>query len=112
MSGSRQDKVAEAVRAAAADYLIKNLANTTPGFITVAKVKMSPDLKLATVYFSIFGNEKAIKASFGKLQDHMGRIRYHIGQEVPLKYVPELRFFLDDTMAYAAKMNSLLKDIE
>lgn len=112
MSGSRQKKVAEAIRAAAADYLTKNLANTTPGFITVSKVKMSPDLKLANVYFSIFGNDKAIEDSFKVVVKHMGRFRYHIGQEVIMKYVPELRFFLDDTMAYTAKINSMLKDLE
>jgi len=112
MGGSRKERVAEAIRAAAADYLIKNLANSTPGFVTVSHVKMAPDLRLATIYCSIFGNEEAVSSSFKTLQNHLGRIRYHVGQEVPMKYVPEIRLFLDDTLNQADKVNGLLRDLE
>jgi len=110
--GTRQEKVAEAIRAAAADYLIKNLANSTPGFITVSKVKMAPDLKLASIYCSIFGDKEAVEKSFRTLQDHLGRIRYHVGNEVRLKYVPELRLFLDDTLEQVVRVNSILSELE
>ena len=111
MGLARQNRVAEAVRAAVANYLILNLANLTPGFISVSKVKMAPDLKLATVYFSIFGSEEDKAFSFKTLEKHKGRIRYHVGQEVLLKYVPELRFFIDDTLEYADKINKVIKKL-
>jgi len=111
MGVGRRERVAEAIKEAVADYLILNLANTTPGFISVSKVKMAPDLKLATVYFSIYGNEQAVDTSFKVLGKQIGRIRYHVGQEVPLKYVPELRFFLDDSLEYAAKINRVIKEL-
>ncbi len=111
MGGSRQERVGEAIRAAVADYLIKNLANATPGFVTVTKTKMSPDLKLASVYCSILGAHDAVQASFETLLHHLGRIRYHVGQEVPLKYVPELRLFLDDTLEQADHVNNLMRDL-
>lgn len=111
MGIARQKRVGEAVRAAVAEYLILNLANATPGFISVSKAKMAPDLKLATVYFTIYGNEEDVAFSFKTLESHNGRIRYHVGQEVPLKYVPELRFFIDDSLEYADKMNRVMKDL-
>lgn len=111
MGIARQKRVAEAVRAAVAEFLILNLANSTPGFISVSGVKMAPDLKLATVYFSIYGNEKDVAFSFKILEKHNSRIRYHVGQEVPLKYVPELRFFVDDSLEYTDKMNRVMKDL-
>ncbi len=111
MGNARQERVAEAVRAAVADFLIQNLANATPGFISVSKVKMAPDLKLAYVYFSIYGNQEDVAFSFKTLEKHQGRIRYHVGQEVPLKYVPQLKLFVDDSIEYAAKMNRMMKDI-
>lgn len=111
MGIARQKRVAEAVKEAIAEYLILNLANATPGFISVTKVKMAPDLKLATVYFSIYGNEQDIAFSFKTLEKHSGRIRYHVGQEVQLKYVPELRFFIDDSLDYSQKMNEVMKDL-
>ncbi len=111
MGLARQKRVAEAIRAAVAEYLILNLANATPGFITVSKAKMSPDLKIANVYFSIYGNELDVARTFKTLEQHSGSIRFHVGKEVILKYVPELRFFLDDTLNYADKMNRVMKDL-
>ena len=111
MGVARQKRVAEAVRAAVADYLILNLANSTPGFISVSKVKMSPDLKIANVYFSIYGNEADVAYSFKTLEKFSGPIRYHVGQEVPMKYVPELRLFIDDSLNYTDKMNRVMKDL-
>lgn len=111
MGAARQARVAEAVRAAVADYLILNLANTTPGFISVSKAKMSPDLKIANIYFSIYGNEKDVAFSFKVLEKRKASVRLHVGREVILKYVPELRFFIDDTLEYTDKMNRVMKDI-
>lgn len=111
MGEARQARVAEAVRAAVAEFLILNLANTTPGFISVSKAKMSPDLQIATIYFSIIGSDEDVAFSFKTLDKHKKRIRYHVGQEVPLKYVPELRFFLDDSQAYAAKINDVMRKL-
>jgi len=111
MGLGRQQRVGEAIRAAVAEYLILNLANTTPGFISVSKAKMSPDLRLANVYFTIYGSEQDVNSSFGTLEGHHGRIRYHVGKEVPLKYVPELRFFMDDSLEYRDQINRVMKDI-
>jgi len=111
MGLARQQRVGEAVKEAVAEFLVFNLANATPGFISVTKAKMSPDLKIATIYFSIYGNDKDVEFTFKVLEKQMKRIRYHVGQEVPLKYVPELRFFLDDSQAYAAKINKVIKKL-
>lgn len=111
MGQARQARVGDAIRAAVAEYLILNLANTTPGFISVSKAKMSPDLKIANVYFTIYGTEQDVKSSFATLEEHMSRIRFHVGKEVPLKYVPELRFFVDDSLEYRDQINRVMKDL-
>ncbi|NQV15229.1 30S ribosome-binding factor RbfA [bacterium] len=111
MGIARQERVAEAVRAAVAGFIILNMANSTPGFITVAKVKMAPDLKLATVYFTIYGSKADVAFTFKTLEKQSARIRYHVGQEVPLKYVPELRFFIDDSLEYTDKISRVMKDL-
>jgi len=111
MGIARQKRVAEAIRAAVAEYLILNLANVTPGFVSVTKAKMTPDLKIAYVYFSIYGSEEDVTYTFKVLEQHNSRARYHVGQEVPLKYVPELKFFIDDSLGYADKMNQVMRDL-
>lgn len=111
MGVARQKRVAEAIRAAVAEYLILNLANATPGFVSVTKAKMTPDLKIAYVYFSIYGSEEDVAFTFKTLEQHNGRARFHVGKEVPLKYVPELKFFIDDSLGYADKMNRVMRDL-
>jgi len=111
MGVGRQARVATAIKEAVAEFLILNLANATPGFITVSNAKVSPDLRVATVYFSIIGNEKDVEFTFKELERQKSRIRYHVGQEVPLKYVPEIRFFLDDSQEYVAKIKKVMKKL-
>lgn len=111
MGNSRREKVAKAIQSAVADFLSRSMTESTPGFVTVSHVKMTEDLKLASIYFSIIGDDAKVKASLEILEKHKSRIRYHVGQEVLMKYVPELRFFVDDTMAYMDHMNQIIRKL-
>jgi len=111
MGNSRKEKVSKAIQAAAAEFLARSMTESTPGFVTVSHVKMSEDLKIASIYFSIIGDEAKVKASLAILENHKSRFRFHIGQEVSMKYVPEMRFFIDDTMAYLDHMNRIIRKL-
>lgn len=80
------------------------------GFITVTTVRVSPDLSSAKVYLSIMGN-KDKKAIFKLIQDQTKVIRKTLGLIVgkQLRIVPELMFYIDDSLDYAMKIEELLK---
>jgi ribosome-binding factor A len=80
------------------------------GFITVTGVRISPDLGSAKVYISIMGN-KDKKVIFKMIQDQTNVIRRKLGIIVgkQLRIVPELMFFIDDSLDYAMKIDALLK---
>jgi len=80
------------------------------GFITVTQVRVSPDLSSAKVYLSIMGN-KDKKAVFKLIQDQTAVIRKKLGLIVgkQLRIVPELMFYIDDSLDYAMKIEELLK---
>jgi ribosome-binding factor A len=80
------------------------------GFITVTGVRVSPDLSAAKVYVSIMGN-KDKKAIFKLIEDQNHAIRRKLGNIVgkQLRIVPELFFFIDDSLDYAMKIEELLK---
>ena len=80
------------------------------GFITVTTVRVSPDLSSAKVYLSIMGN-KDKKAVFKLIQDQTNIIRKKLGLIVgkQLRIVPELMFYIDDSLDYAMKIEELLK---
>jgi len=80
------------------------------GFITVTTVRISPDLSSAKVYLSIMGNkDKAV--IFKLIQDQTSVIRKKLGLIIgkQLRIVPELMFFIDDSLDYAMKIDALLK---
>jgi ribosome-binding factor A len=80
------------------------------GFITVTTVRISPDLASARVYLSIMA-AKDKQAIFKLIQDQTSVIRKKLGMIVgkQLRIVPELSFFIDDSLDYAMKIEELLK---
>ena len=86
----------------------RNLFNGTMISVTVAR--MSPDLKVAKVYLSFF-NVKDKDAKLEEVRKQQSNIRRLLGYEVKnqLRNVPELHFYLDDSLDYAEEIDSLLK---
>lgn len=80
------------------------------GFITVTQVRVSPDLGVAKVYVSIMAT-KDKEAIFKLIQDQNHQIRKRLGNIVgkQLRIVPELTFFIDDSLDYAMRIDALLK---
>ena len=89
-------------------YELKNPDVT--GMISVTKVKVTPDLKYAKVYVSIF-NSKNIKETMEGLKKSSGFIRTELAKRINLRNTPELIFEIDDSMEYGAKIDSILKEI-
>lgn len=81
------------------------------GFITVTGVRISPDLSSAKVYVSIMAPNKDRNVIFKLIQDQNHAIRRKLGNIVgkQLRIVPELTFFIDDSLDYAMKIEELLK---
>lgn len=79
------------------------------GFITVTSVRISPDLSSAKIYISIMGKDKSVV--FKLVEDQKFVIRKKLGLIVgkQLRIVPELSFFIDDSLDYAMKIDELLK---
>ena len=76
--------------------------------ITVPEVRMSPDLKLASVYVMPLGGECAGEI-VEALNRHQRFIRGRVAPEIDLKFAPELRFFIDQTFEEYGKIDALLR---
>lgn len=108
----RQRKVADQIRQAVSVVIDRQLKDPDKGFITVTHVRMSRDLSIASIYFTTLGDEKQQQKSHAALRRAANFIRSEIGPNLKLRIVPELRFFPDDTQAYARKIDRLLDDIK
>jgi ribosome-binding factor A len=80
-------------------------------FVTVTMVRVSPDLGIARVYLSIFGSPDA-NAVLAQIEKHNKEIRKRLGASIrhQARIIPELKFFIDDSLDYAEKIDKLLND--
>ena len=109
---TRQKKVARQVQRDLGEIFRRASRELFAGrMITVTRVRMSPDLSLARVYLSVFPpvQEEAFDAL---VNVHKKEIRYRLGQSLrnQLRSIPELAFFLDDTLDYIERIDDLLKE--
>ena len=107
---TRQQKIARQIQRDIAEILQKEGPALVCGaMVTVTTVRISPDLAYAKVYFSIFPFERNAEV-MEALDRNNQFIRHELGRRIrnQLKIVPELQFFLDDSLEYIRNIDSLL----
>lgn len=109
---TRQQKVARQIQKDLGDIFIREAASLLRGtMVTVTSVRVSPDLEYAKAYLSIFPFEKHEEV-MASLEANNWMIRKTLGAKVrnQLRVVPEISFFLDDSLEYIDKIDNLLKE--
>ena len=110
-NSNRMDKINEELKKELSVIIDNNLKNPhITGMISVTKVKTSPDLRYARVYISLL-NCKNVKETLDGLKSASGFMRTELAKRVNLRYTPELRFEIDDSMEYGARIENILKEI-
>ena len=107
----RTERVASLIKEEIGAILIREYRDRLHGFMTVTDVKMTPDLKIARVYFSIFGSPDVRQKSMDLLEDDKSHFRQIVGSHLRMKFIPSLQFYLDDTMDHVDRINTLIKKI-
>ena len=112
MDSTRQLKYSRLIQKEISDVFQKEGKNYFgTSFITVTGVKVTPDLSIARIYISAFreNGDEVLK----KLYTHSKEIRHKLGERIrnQARIIPELEFFIDDSLDYAEKMDKIMKDI-
>jgi len=88
--------------------LLKDIKDPRLHKVTVTEVKVSPDCKNATLYYSVMGEEAEKKAAQEAFEKASPFIRKEIGERIDLRFTPHLRFVFDDSVRRAAHISELL----
>lgn len=107
----RTERVAGEVQQALARALQTDFSDLSDGLITVTKVRMSPDLRSGRIYISLLGGTRSPERTLERIKAETPRLRAAIAKAIRLRYVPELHFYLDDTQAEVARVETILKQI-
>jgi ribosome-binding factor A len=111
MESTRQQKVARLILKDMAEILRSSGSRYGKGvMISVTVVRITPDLGLARIYLSVFPSQSS-EHVMERIGSNTVSLRYELGKQVgkQLRIVPEIKFFLDDSMDYAARIDDLLK---
>jgi len=74
-------------------------------------VKVTEDLKIANIYLSFLENKLPVDEVIGIFISKQNQIRYHMGNKLKLKFIPQLRFHYDDSIEHAQHIDSLLQKL-
>ncbi len=107
----RKDRVSELLVQAISDIIRLKIKDPRVQGVTITEVKMSADLKSATVYFCSLMDGMAAEHKKG-LDTAAGFIRKSLRSELDLKYIPELSFFYDSSFDNFVKIDKILKEID
>jgi ribosome-binding factor A len=112
--GARPIKVGEQIRQALSEILregvLKDPRLSSGSLVTITDVKMTPDLRSGRAFVSIYGSDA--DDVVGALNDASKVVQREIADRLELRYTPKVDFARDDSIAYGAKIEKLLHDIE
>lgn len=109
--GSRPDRVADQIRSELADLLARDVHDPGIGFVTLTRVRVSPDLQQARVLYTVLGDEKARSASGRALERAAPFLRRKLGSRLRLRRTPEIIFIYDDSIAGQDRIEQILNEL-
>ena len=109
MSKARQHKLEDRVRVIVAETLEKRVKDPRLGFITITDVRMTPDLREASVFYTVFGDAKEQDETAAALESAKGLLRSEVGKQTGIKFTPSLAFFADAMPENARHVEELLR---
>ena len=108
----RSERVSSVIKRVLAKPVSDLAAEHQAGLATVTSVRLSDDLQIAKVYISVFGGKLQPAKFISILEANTGDLRSFVGANVRLRFTPELRFFLDDTLDQIEHIQKLLDSVK
>src|SRR5687768_9538411 len=105
---ARARKLAVRIREVVASTLELQVKDPRLGMVTITDAKVTPDLREATLYYTVFGTDEERQSSAMALESAKGVLRRTVGQQLGVRYTPSLQFIADAVPETAGKIEDLL----
>jgi len=107
----RIDKISSLIKDELSLIFLQKVKDQSIGFLTITNVKVTPDLRNARIYFSVYEKEKR-ESTLARINEIKGTIRMYLAERINyLRHIPEIDFFIDDTLDYVEKIERIFKEI-
>ena len=108
----RADQVGEELRKIISMILIQDLSDARLGFVTITRIAVTNDLRLARVYYSVLGDETQQKNSEKAIIENKGFIKRLAVERINMRYAMDIRFERDKSLDYSFQIDEILKKIK
>jgi ribosome-binding factor A len=109
---ARSDRVSGQIQKVLSDILLKKIKDPRLEGATITGVKMSRDLKFARVYFVTSGGKESMEEAVRGFKSAFGYVKRKLAAQLGLRYMPELRFFYDDSFDYGSHIDKVIKAVK
>ena len=106
----RVDRINRQILDILSDILIKDIDLSYLGFITFTNVDVAPDLRTAKVFYSVLNGKLPDSKVEVEINKKQKAFKKFMSPQLSLRYTPDIRFVLDETLAYSEKIDNLLKE--
>ena len=106
---NRVDRINRQILDILSDILIKYIDLSHLGFITFTSVDVAPDLRSAKVFYSVLSGKLSVSKIEIEMNKKQKAFKKYMSPQLSLRYTPDIQFYLDKTLAYSEKIDSLLK---
>jgi ribosome-binding factor A len=111
MATRRQRRVSELIHRELSLLLMRQVRDPRLADVTITEVRVTPDLLIARVYFTVLGDAEQGKEALAALEHASGFLRTQLASQVRLRFAPELVFELDTSAAYGRRIDELLAQV-
>jgi ribosome-binding factor A len=109
---ARSDRVSGQIQKVLSELLLKKIKDPRLEAATITSVKMSRDLKFAKVYFVTSGGKERTEEAVDGFKSALGYVKRKLAAQLGLRYMPELRFFYDDSFDYGSHIDEVIKAVK
>ncbi|RKX22014.1 MAG: 30S ribosome-binding factor RbfA [Candidatus Zixiibacteriota bacterium] len=108
---NRTDRVKAQMIRDISEYFDTELADKIKGMVTITYVKLSKDLRYASVYFSYLGEEVNRESVYSFMDRHKNNVRAYLGKVMKIRHIPEIIFKFDPSIEEGIRIEQLLHEI-
>ncbi|MGD8768841.1 MAG: 30S ribosome-binding factor RbfA [Desulfobacterales bacterium] len=109
---ARSDRVSGQIQKVLSEILLKKVKDPRLEKASITDVKMSRDLRIARIYFVAPGNQKSLEEAAEGFKSALGYVKRTLARRLGLRYMPDLKFFYDESFDYGSRIDKVLKAVK
>ena len=109
---ARSDRVGGQIQKVLSEILLKKVKDPRLKNASITDVKLSRDLRIARIYFVISGNKKNVEEALEGFKSAIGYVKRTLARQLGLRYMPDLKFFYDESFEYGSHIDNVLKALK